>query len=137
MQTPCARHSGIRGSVSIAPFFLNIGTTWSCVVNVTPWQLYRREILGTNCVGGSLRPRLGLDFSEDRLAFFPAGNGATVLRLYIPQAFRIPTSQSRPKTTMTTTMTSIAKEAMYALRNIEVFSCIHCCSGTAISITYS
>ena len=43
MQSPCARHSDIGGSVSIAPFILHVGTTWSCVVNFTPWHLYPRE----------------------------------------------------------------------------------------------
>ena len=30
-----------------------------------------------------------------------------------------------------------ARQAMYVQRNIEVLSCNHCCSGNAISITYS
>jgi hypothetical protein len=43
MQSPCARHSGIGGSVSIAPLILHVVTTWICVVNFTPWHLYPRE----------------------------------------------------------------------------------------------
>jgi hypothetical protein len=39
----------------------NLGSIWRWVVNTTPRPLYARELPGTNCIGGCVGPRAGLD----------------------------------------------------------------------------
>jgi hypothetical protein len=41
-------HKRLEGSRGIALLFLNLGTRWGWVVNVTPRPLYPRERPGTN-----------------------------------------------------------------------------------------
>jgi hypothetical protein len=55
------------GSGYIGPHFLDLGTSWRCVVSFTPLPLYpRARLLGTHWIGGWLGPRFGLDNMEKR-----------------------------------------------------------------------
>jgi hypothetical protein len=51
-----------RGSRGIRPHFLNLGARWGWVVNATPRPFYPWQRPGTQCIGGWLRPRAGLDW---------------------------------------------------------------------------
>ena len=49
-----------RGSRGIAYSFFNLGARFSWVVIATPRPLYRREVTGTHCTRGWVRPKAGL-----------------------------------------------------------------------------
>ena len=52
-------HSKVKVKVKFS--FLNLGSRWRSVVNVTPRPLYPRERPGSHCIGCWLGPRTGLD----------------------------------------------------------------------------
>jgi hypothetical protein len=53
------------GGVDVYPRFLDLGTSWRCVVSFTPRPLYPRErASGTHFIGGWVDPRAGLDDVE-------------------------------------------------------------------------
>jgi hypothetical protein len=61
-----------RGSRSIAPLILNLGTRWWWVVSITPWTIYNRE--GTPVPNGIrcwVGLRAGLDVLGKRITVLP------------------------------------------------------------------
>jgi hypothetical protein len=54
------------GGVDVDPRFLDLGTSWRCVVSVTPRPIYpRANSPGTHWVGGCVDPRAGVDDVEN------------------------------------------------------------------------
>jgi hypothetical protein len=60
------------GSGCIDPRFLDLGTSWSTVINFTPGQLYPVERApGSNWIGGWMGPRTGLDDLKRKFLTLP------------------------------------------------------------------
>jgi hypothetical protein len=57
------------GSTGTDPLILNLGATWSRVVNFIPHPLPQGTIPGTLWVGGWSEPMLGLDGLEKKKSF--------------------------------------------------------------------
>ena len=77
-----------RGNRAIALFFINLGTRWRWVVNVTPRPLYPRKAASTHCVGGWAGPRDRC--RKSRL------HRDSITGSFCPQRVSIPTELSRP-----------------------------------------
>ena len=63
--SPCNGPRRPKGGVDVHLYsFFNLGARWRWMVNATPRPFYPRERPGTDCTGGCVDPRDGLDACE-------------------------------------------------------------------------
>jgi hypothetical protein len=83
---PRTGHEGPEGGGYIySSTLFNLGVRWGWAVNTTPRPLYPRERPGTDCIGGWMGPKAGLDGCEKSRPHQDSIPGPSKLFITIPE----------------------------------------------------